>query len=45
MCDAELVDATYLSTPRSQDLENFRRFYLKDLRKAEGSVPLDRGAI
>jgi hypothetical protein len=41
--DVELVDASYLSTPRSQDLENFRLFYLKDVRKAEGSVLVDRG--
>jgi len=43
--DEELVDASYLSTPRSQDLESFRLIYLRDVRKAEVSVSLDRGAI
>jgi hypothetical protein len=35
---AELVDASYLSTPRNDDLENFRLHYLKEIRQ----VPEDR---
>lgn len=30
---AELVDASYLSAPRSEDLENFRLHYLREVRR------------
>ena len=34
VADAELVDASYLAAPRSEDLENFRLHYMKEVRQA-----------
>ena len=31
--DQELVDASYLAAPRSEELESFRRHYLKEIRQ------------
>jgi hypothetical protein len=34
VADAKLVDASYLAAPRSEDLENFRLHYMKEVRQA-----------
>jgi hypothetical protein len=38
IADPELVDSSYLSTPRSQELEEFRVRYLRDVRSARDTV-------
>jgi hypothetical protein len=38
IADAELVDASHLLTPRSQELEEFRDRYLKDIRSNQDAV-------
>jgi hypothetical protein len=38
VADAELVDASYLSAPRSEDLEKFRIHYLKEVRHLPDDV-------
>ena len=38
VADAEMVDGSYLSAPRSEDLEIFREYYLREIRHSPGDV-------
>ncbi len=42
VADPELVDASYLAAPRSDELESFRRHYLNDVRESTDDVAVDR---
>lgn len=42
VADAELLDASYLSAPRSEDLENFRIHYMKEVREVSEDGAADR---
>jgi hypothetical protein len=42
VADAKLIDASYLSAPRSEDLENFRLQYMKEVRQESEDGASDR---
>jgi hypothetical protein len=42
VADAELLDASYLSAPRSEDLENFRLHYMKEEQEVSEDGASDR---
>jgi hypothetical protein len=42
VADSELIDASYLSAPRSEDVENFRLHYMKEIRQVSEDAASDR---
>jgi hypothetical protein len=42
VADPELVDASYLAAPRSEDLESFRLHYMKEVREVSEDSASDR---
>jgi hypothetical protein len=41
VADQELVDASYLAAPRSEELESFRRHYLKEIRRLSDDAVME----
>ena len=41
VADQELVDASYLAAPRSEELESFRRHYLKEIRRLSDEAVME----
>ena len=42
VADPELVDASFLAAPRSDELESFRRHYMNEVRQSTDDVADDR---
>lgn len=42
VADPELVDASYLAAPRSDELESFRRHYMSEVRRSNDDIAVDR---
>ncbi len=42
VADQELFEASYLAAPRSEELESFRRHYLKEIRRLSDEAIMEQ---